>query len=134
MSIDSEPLETTQRRVMISAPALGAYSDSRYLAISCQSNISRLQLLLEPPLEQPVAMVQLVLDGRALAPPRAWRVLEEGHVIDAGRGLPAVDLLKRLGAGSRIGLRSDQPRLDGLVFDAMGLAAMIEEERKACHW
>lgn len=123
-----------QQRVMISAPALGTLAERRYLAISCQSNISHLQLLLDPPLQRHSVSVQLLMDRQPLQPARAWRVLEAGHVVDAGRGLPAVDLLKRLGHGSRLSLRSDEPRLDGLVFDAEGLASLILEERQACHW
>ncbi|WPO98782.1 type VI secretion system-associated protein VasI [Pseudomonas sp. HR96] len=134
MSIDPEAPGSAQQRVLISAPAVEVFDDARYLVISCQADISRLQLLLERPLKRHAVSLQLLVDERAVAPPRHWRVLEDGRVIDAGRGLPAVELIRRLGQGSRISVRSDEPSLDGLQFDATGLAPMIEEERKACHW
>lgn len=134
MSITPENSVTPLDQVMISAPAIESADHRVYLAISCQSNISRLQLLLDEPLTRHSADIQLLLDGRAIAQTRPWRVLEGGWVVDAGRGLPAVDLIKRLGSGSRIQVHSDEASLQGLLFDADGLAPLIEEERKACHW
>lgn len=134
MSITPENSATPLEQVMISAPAVESADHRVYLAISCQSNISRLQLLLDEPLTRHSTEIQLLLDGRAIAQMRPWRVLEGGWVVDAGRGLPAVDLIKRLGSGTRIQVRSDEASLEGLMFDAHGLAPLIEEERKACHW
>lgn len=134
MTVDTEDNETSQQRVMISAPAVGAIDPRPYLTISCQSNISRLQLVLGQSIERHSTQVQLLLDERPVSQLRPWRVLDEGRVIDVGRGLPAVDLIKRLDNGSRIKVQSDAPQLHGLVFDAEGLAPLIEEERKACHW
>ena len=134
MSIDTEYPGMPQQRVMISAPAMGPHESRPYLAISCQSNISRLQFLMGQPLRRNRAKVELLVDGQSVAMKRQWQVLENGWVIDAGRGLPAVDLIKRLGSGTRIDVRSDEPQLDGLAFNAEGLAPLIEEERKACHW
>lgn len=134
MSITEEDAHSTQQRVVISAPALGAAEPRPYLTISCQSNISHLQLLLAQPLQRSRVNVQLFVDGRPVAGRRAWQVLEGGRVVDAGRGLPAVDLIRHLGGGQRIRVGSDEERLDGLVFDAAGLAPLITEERKACHW
>ncbi|MBV6290206.1 type VI secretion system-associated protein VasI, partial [Pseudomonas aegrilactucae] len=134
MSITPENSVMPLDQVMISAPAIEAADHRVYLAISCQSNISRLQLLLDEPLTRHSADIQLLLDGRAISQTRPWRVLEGGWVVDAGRGLPAVDLIKRLGSGSRIQVHSDEVSLQGLLFDADGLAPLIEEERKACHW
>lgn len=134
MSTGPEMPGSEQQRVFISAPAVTALDDGRYLMISCQADISRLQLLLERPIKRHSVTVQLQVDGGAVAPARSWRVLEDGRVIDAGRGLPAVELIRRLGQGSRITVRSDDPGLNAMVFDAVGLAAMIEEERRACHW
>lgn len=134
MSITAHNAGTSLEQVMISAPALESAEHRVYLAISCQSNISRLQLLLDEPLARHSTEIQLLLDDRAIAQARPWRVLEGGWVVDAGRGLPAVDLIKRLGSGSRIQVRSDEASLQGVSFDADGLAPLIEEERRACHW
>lgn len=134
MSVESESPGSAHQRVLISAPANAVLEDARYLTISCQADISRLQLMLERPIKRHAVAVQLWVDERPLAPSRNWRVLEDGRVIDAGRGLPAVELIRHLGQGSRISVLSDEPSLDGLLFDAVGLASMIEEERRACHW
>lgn len=134
MSITPEHSTPALEQVMISAPSVEPAHHRVYLAISCQSNISRLQLVLDEPIARHSAEIQLLLDGRAVSQSRLWRVLDGGWVVDAGRGLPAVDLIKRLGSGSRIQVRSDETRLEGLLFDADGLAPLIEEERRACHW
>ena len=120
--------------VIISAPALGTLAPHPYLAISCESNISRLQLLTAKPLRRGSVAVQLFVDAQAVSSRRQWRVMEEGRLVEAGRGLPAVEIIKRLGAGKRIEIRSDHPDLHGLAFDGQGLQAMIDVERRACHW
>lgn len=120
--------------VIISAPALGTLAPHPYLAISCESNISRLQLLTPQPLRRGSVAVQLFVDNQAVSSRRHWRVMEEGRLVEAGRGLPAVEIIKRLGTGNRIEIKSDHPDLHGLAFDGQGLHAMIDVERRACHW
>ncbi|CAD5109368.1 type VI secretion system-associated protein VasI [Zestomonas carbonaria] len=134
---DSRFLMTEARdpvQVVISAPALGSVAPRPYLAISCLSDITRLQLLVDKTIERNQVRLRLLVDGRPVSDAATWQVLEEGGIVDAGRGLVAIDLLRRLGKGSRLQVESDYPPFDGLVFDATGLEAMIERERKACHW
>lgn len=124
-----------QQQVVISAPALGVSEQRPYLAISCLSNITRLQLLVEQPIEHNQVRMRLVLDDRPLTESKiAWRVLEVGNVVDAGRGLVAIDQLKRLGEGGHLRLESDYIPFDGLVFDATGLKDLVDRQREACHW
>jgi type VI secretion system protein VasI len=92
---------TSQQRVLISAPPLGDVQRRRYLAISCISNITRLQVLLIQPIAHHAVQMQMFVDGREVGAPRLWRVIDGGHVIDAGRGLPAVELIRKLDGGSR---------------------------------
>jgi type VI secretion system protein VasI len=115
-----EPDDERQQRLVISAPALGALPPRPHLVISCESKISRLQLVLDEPAKPNKIRIQLFKDA--------------GLVVDAGRGLQAIALLRNMGGGQRLRLESDYLRLNGLVFDAEGLGELIEQERKVCRW
>ncbi|WP_438859229.1 type VI secretion system-associated protein TagO [Achromobacter spanius] len=130
---DSNEPPAGQQRVVISAPALNTRPPI-YLAITCLSNISRLQLLAEKPFERHQMTVQLYMDDRPLSAARPWRVLDEGNVADAGRGLVAIDQLRPFVAGQRLRIESDYAQLNGLTFDASGLQALLSRQREACHW
>ncbi|CRM57478.1 type VI secretion-associated protein, family [Pseudomonas sp. 28 E 9] len=122
-------------RLVISAPALGALPPRPYLAISCESKISRLQLVLDEPAKPNKIRIQLFNDERPVSAAYQWQVLDDaGLVVDAGRGLQAISLLRNMGGGQRLRLESDYSRLHGLVFDAEGLGELIEQERQACRW
>ncbi|MGA9702335.1 type VI secretion system-associated protein VasI [Pseudomonas sp.] len=130
-----EPDNEQQQRLVISAPALGALPPRPYLAISCESNISRLQLVLDEPAKPNKIRIQLFKDERAVSEAYHWQVLDDaGLVVDAGRGLQAIALLRNMGGGQRLRLESDYSRLHGLVFDAEGLGELIEQERQVCRW
>ncbi len=124
-----------QGKVVISAPALAGTLPHVHLAISCQSNISRLQLLSSEPLPVHYTTLRLVLDGRPIAAARPWQVLEDGTVIDAGRGLVAIEQLRHLTRPARtLRIESDYRPFDGMQFDARALSEQIAEQREACHW
>ncbi|MDF5814342.1 type VI secretion system-associated protein VasI [Pseudomonas aeruginosa] len=134
--ISREPDEVPgQWRVVISAPASGGRSEAPVLAISCLSNISRLQLIAKEPVGPNRMNIRLYLDGKPLSPEIPWQVLEDGTVIDAGRGLVAIEQLRGLvGAGSRLRMESDYAAFADLAFDATGLHALMRQQREACHW
>ncbi|MEN4917687.1 type VI secretion system-associated protein VasI [Achromobacter spanius] len=123
-----------QNQVVISAPALDGSAQRAYLAISCISNISRLQLLLPRPAERNQIRIRLFVDARPLSTTRTWQVMEEGLVIDAGRGLVAIELLRLLSSGGRLRVESDYAPAHGLMFDAEGLQGLVAQQREACHW
>jgi len=130
-----EDAQPGQPQVVISAPALGGGTQQPILVVSCLSNISRLQLLTARPLDGNQMRIRLLLDGRPLSAARPWQVLETGDIVDAGRGLVAIELLRQLGgAGARLQVESDHAPLDGLAFDATGLHEQIAQQREACHW
>jgi type VI secretion system protein VasI len=122
-----------QQRVVISAPAQG-HVPSTVLAISCMSNISRLQFVMSKPLAGNVAQVRLILDARPTGATTRWQVLTSGRVVDAGRGMPAIEMIRRLANGAQLRVESDVPELDGLVFDVTGLGTQIATQRAACRW
>ena len=129
-----EDATTGQRRVVISAPALNAKPPKPLMAVSCIANITRLQFIVHPPTGRNQANVELIHEGRIVAPRQTWQVLEQGRLVDAGRGLVGIDVVRRLGSGKRLEVRSDLPQLNGLVFDSEGLFELIEIQRNACRW
>ena len=123
-----------QRRVIISAPAQDAATPRPVLALSCIAAITRLQLIVSPPLARHQARIELRQDGRIVVPAQAWQVLENGRLVDAGRGLAGIEVVRHLGSGKRLEVRSDVPALDGLHFDSEGLDGLIAVQRRACKW
>jgi len=124
-----------QEKVVISSPALGGASPRPYLAISCLSNISRLQLLTPEPLPVNRVSIRFLLDGRPITAARPWQVLEDGTVTDAGRGLVAIEQLRHLTRpGQLLQVESDHGPIDGLRFDASVLADQMVQQREACRW
>lgn len=121
-------------RVFISAPAKDATRPKPLLVIACIDRITRLQLVVHPPLALSQAQLSLSLDGRPLATNQSWQVLEGGRVLDAGRGLPAIDVLRRVNAGGELRVQSDLPAIDGLRFDTTNLPDLLAVQRKACRW
>lgn len=120
--------------MIISAPSRGGNAIQGYLAVSCILNITRLQLITLRPIDKQSIRIQLLLDGRPIGPLTSWQVLESGQVVDAGRGLVAINLLRGLGAGYSLSIKSDDPMFDGMYFDAAGLSEHIRRERQVCHW
>lgn len=124
-----------QYKVVISAPPLAGAQPRPYLAIACLSNISRLQLLSAEPLPVNRVHLRLLLDGRAISESRPWQVLDDGTVTDAGRGLVAIEQLRQLlRPAQQLQIQSDHALFDGLVFDVSRLAALMPQQREACHW
>lgn len=117
----------------ISAPAIASAASHSYLVISCLQNISRLQLVAAQPVD--AGRVTVRLQGeRSTTVATPWQVTENGQVLDAGRGLPGIEQIKQLIGAHRIEVQSDNPSIDGLVFDAQGLDPLIDEARKTCRW
>lgn len=132
MSVQREG-QAGQARLVISAPAIAAVEPRPYLAISCVQNISRLQLITARPVEGSRVVLQLRTEHR-VTNAQPWQVMENGQVLDAGRGLPAIEQIKALIGAKRIHIVSDHPALDGLSFDAQGLDPLIDQARQACRW
>ncbi|MEH6412583.1 type VI secretion system-associated protein VasI [Pseudomonas sp. CGJS7] len=126
-------LRSEEGGLLISAPAIASVAPHPYLIISCVQNISRLQLVTAQPVD--ASRVQVRLRGeRGATVPTPWQVMENGQVLDAGRGLPGIEQIKQLIGAHRIHVESDNPAVDGLVFDAQGLDPLIDEARKTCRW
>lgn len=122
------------QQIIITAPAQDAVEGKVYLAISCIYNITRLQIVSEKPVAASTINIKILLDDKAVSGKTTWQVLYGGEVIDAGRGLPAIDLIRRLLGGQRLRVQTDYAPLQELTFDTSNLAEMIMQERTACHW
>lgn len=121
-------------QMVISAPALGGGTPRPLLAISCLSGITRLQFITAQSIPHNRIRMRLRMDDEPVADAAPWQVLDVGNIVDAGRGLVAIDTLKRLPSGSRLQTESDYAPLDGLIFDASDLHELIGQQREACHW
>lgn len=128
-----DPGASGHGRLLISAPAIATAEPHAYLAIGCVQNISRLQLITAQPIEARWVKVQLQGEGGSTRMTR-WQVMENGQVLDAGRGLPAIEQIKQVRGAQRIQVVSDHPAVSGLTFDAQGLGPLIDQARKACRW
>lgn len=126
-------LKSAEEGLMISAPAIASAAPQPFLVISCVQNISRLQLITAAPIQSGRVQVQLIGE-RGATVPTPWLVTENGQVLDAGRGLPGIEQIKQLIGAHRIQVESDNPAVDGLIFDAQGLDPLIDEARKTCRW
>lgn len=123
-----------QERMILSAPAIGAYLPRPLLVISCINNITRFQVGFDKPLSNHSVRTTLSLDGRSIGGDYLWQVIESGKLVDAGRGIPSINLLKKISKYQRLKIQSDAQLLNGLVFDISGLAHVLPEFRAACHW
>ncbi|HTV87196.1 MAG TPA: type VI secretion system-associated protein VasI [Dyella sp.] len=121
-------------QIVISAPTLGSDVLRPLLAISCLSGITRLQFITRQPIPHNRLHMRLLMDDKPVADAAIWQVLDAGNVVDAGRGLVAIDTLKRMPGGNRLQTESDYAPLDGLIFDATDLHDLIAQQREACHW
>ncbi|MFJ4445551.1 type VI secretion system-associated protein VasI [Pseudomonas sp. NPDC089422] len=128
-----QEVSAAQPWLVISAPAIASAEPRSYLVISCIQNISRLQLITGQPVNANRVKVQLQ-GARGASTATAWQVMENGQVLDAGRGLPAIEQIKRLIGAHRVQVVSDDPAVDGLTFDAQGLDPLIDQARKTCRW
>lgn len=129
----AEGEDRAQSRVIISAPAIASTEPRTYLSISCIQNISRLQLITGQAFATRRVKVQLHGE-RSSTSTTYWQVMENGRVLDAGRGLSAISQIKALIGANRIRVASDDSSVDGLTFDAVGLDPMIDKARKTCRW
>ncbi|WP_449432107.1 type VI secretion system-associated protein VasI [Pseudomonas putida] len=126
-------ISTEDQGLLISAPAIASVAPHTYLVISCVQNISRLQLVTGHPID--TGRVKVRLQGeRGATVSTPWQVMENGQVLDAGRGLPGIEQIKQLIGAQRIQVASDNQAIDGLMFDAQGLDPLIEKARKTCRW
>ncbi|MFM2480437.1 type VI secretion system-associated protein VasI [Celerinatantimonas sp. YJH-8] len=104
---------------------------SPILMLSCMDKISRVALILPQPIAP--GRVSISVLGTTTDTQR-WLNDDSGLVLEAGRGLLAIRLMKVMTHSSSLLLRSNQPQIDGLTFDTQGLNDSIQVLRQACDW
>lgn len=103
-------------------------SEGNQFVMSCISNIRHLRLTLVTPWGGETVSAQL--DGIRSAD--SWFVRNHGQLLEYGRGLPAIDALKRWMWHQQVVLidASGKP----LRIDLTGLTEALTPLRQQCHW
>lgn len=101
------------------------------LMFSCIDNISRVELVLPEATSAGKARVT-VSSGYSVT--QRWLSDDTGSIMRAGRGIPAIDVMKALMSGSRAVLRSDLDDIGNLTFDTADLRDTIKPMRNTCRW
>lgn len=118
--------------VLMSVPALGTTPPRPVMVMACEKAITRFQLHMPEPVN--AARVDLQLSTNTGSIQQQWRVRDDGHVLNGGRGLPAIETLRQLLNANEVTLASDVAVLNGLRFDITGLRQAIQPMREACRW
>lgn len=98
------------------------------LVVSCASNITHLRLTLSAPWVGETVNAQL--DGIPSAD--SWFVRNRGQLLEYGRGLPAIDTLKRWMGHQQLVLTDTEGKT--LRIDLNGLGDALIPLRQQCHW
>ncbi len=119
-------------RVLLTVPAIGEQPPRPILAISCIDNITRMQIVLFRPMDTKNNQLQLVTDRETIN--ASWFVRDDGFLFETSRGLLGIEQIKRMLNTKSLTLKSDDPVLNGLVFNLTELDTIIKPLRTACHW
>ncbi|MDC0612209.1 type VI secretion system-associated protein TagO [Vibrio sp.] len=99
------------------------------LMMSCIDKISRIELAMPKEVKQAQLRISLVSGDT-----KFWRTDDTGLLLTAGRGIPAIDQMKKIMRERTITLRSSDPTINGLVFETDTLREDLKPLRKRCDW
>lgn len=116
-----------QQTLTITRPASGAI-----LAVSCSHSISQLRLRLDAPWQGDLVLSWLDGALSPAAPDANWFIRDDGYLLEYGRGLPAIDELRRWFGHDELRLQNGQGREIRLQLD--GLSSALQPLRQLCHW
>ena len=102
------------------------------MAMSCRDNITRLEFALTRPLG--TDRVAVTLNAGDNSEPVQWRVRDNGWMVHAGRGLPAIETLRAWLDVSSVQFSSRHRVLDGMGFDLTDLDQALKPLRRVCSW
>ncbi|WP_407334003.1 type VI secretion system-associated protein VasI [Enterovibrio sp. 27052020O] len=106
-------------------------ADMPILMFSCIDNISRVELVLQTVTSAGKAEVTTSANYGVT---QRWLSDDTGSIMRAGRGLPAIDVMKALMSGPRAVVRSDLDEIGNLTFDTAELEQTIGPMRQTCRW
>ncbi|MDR0807089.1 MAG: type VI secretion system-associated protein TagO [Enterobacteriaceae bacterium] len=118
--------------VLITTPALGRQPPRPVLLFSCIDNITRIQVMLVDPVRSGNGNITLKTNSGAIK--TQWFIRDNGYVLESSRGLPGIQEIQQLIHAEKLTLGSDDPVLNGLVFNLSTLPQAIAPLRSACHW
>jgi type VI secretion system protein VasI len=100
------------------------------LAIGCVDNITHIRLRLDAPWAGDAVVV--ALDGQAVRNTQSWFIRDQGWLLEYGRGLPAIEELKRWIGHRELQLQAANGAL--LRIDLSGLKESLAPVRQLCRW
>lgn len=111
---------------MLTRPALRGAT----LAIGCVDSITHIRLRLDQPWSG--EKVQVELDGQPSAGSQSWFIRDKGMLLEYGRGLPAIEELKRWIGHRELQVKAANGAL--LRVDLSGLKEALLPLRQQCRW
>ncbi|PML80474.1 type VI secretion system-associated protein [Enterovibrio norvegicus] len=105
--------------------------DMPILMLSCIDSISRMELVL--PTTTSAGKATILVSGSFAVTDR-WLSDDSGTIMHAGRGIPAINVMKALMSSSGSVLRSELDEIGNLTFDTEGLTSAIRPMRNTCRW
>ncbi|MBN6063476.1 type VI secretion system-associated protein TagO [Aggregatibacter actinomycetemcomitans] len=114
--------------------ALSSNDEKAAIYIACKDNITRFQIALDKPVKSNITSVHIVNnDTNQVASRIDWQSAERGYMLDAGRGLYAIQQLKSILYIDSFSVSI--PKEDrSFIFKNNGLASRIALIRKECGW
>ncbi|TCP91178.1 type VI secretion system protein VasI [Cricetibacter osteomyelitidis] len=102
--------------------------------IACRDNITRFQIALKDPVKRNPLQVEIQdeTNGKSISN-ISWQNTERGYLLDAGRGLYAIQQLKSMLYIERFNIVIPQENRK-FTFKNNGLASRIASIRKECGW
>ncbi len=122
--------------VYLTKQPLDAISDYKpVLAISCIQDITNLQIVLPYPIEGIHSTTVKIRDDKDGEIVEKWRIIMDGYVISAPRGLQSIDYINTLYDNSLINFNIDTNKDDiNVTFNIDDLSKNIKSIATACHW
>lgn len=114
--------------------ALSSEDNQAAIYIACKDNITRFQIALDKPVKHNMLNVQIVNNNtNQIASKIDWQNAERGYLLDAGRGLYAIQQLKSILYIDLFTVSIPQENRS-FIFKNNGLASKVAPIRKECGW
>lgn len=114
--------------------ALLSNDENAAIYIACKDNITRFQIVLDKPVKHNLLNVHIANnDTNQTASKIDWQSAERGYLLDAGRGLYAIQQLKSILYIDTFSVSLPQENRQ-YIFKNNGLASQVAPVRKECGW
>lgn len=128
--------ETSQNTPIENNLELALLSNDEHASIyiACKDNITRFQIALDKPVKNNVLDIHIVNNETNQVASRInWQSAERGYLLDAGRGLYAIQQLKSILYIDTFSVSIAQENRK-YIFKNNGLASLVAPIRKECGW